>query len=334
MIGSLSLAYGTSDRPWRIELTRAADPARLCLGLRPDEAVQRVSTLFSLCGAAHAEAASVALGLAEPHVALSDAMRREILRDHAMALLLDLPPHLGLPPARDQLAALSRADRGGGDPSAMRQALTGTAADMSAFNEQDLDDWLEQARDPNAPIVVRVLSWIRHEIAPEWGRVMLPSVGTADIEMALAPDCQPEPREATILLDHAESPLLGLVLRREGRSLFARVLARLLDLLACLDPENTARGAPPMPRPIGARPIGGCIGLARAARGILVHQAEVVKGRITAYRILSPTFWNVMPGGLLASMLATLPTGPLQRPLARLVLTSINPCVPVTLAEA
>ncbi|ACB94800.1 hydrogenase expression/formation protein HupK [Beijerinckia indica] len=329
MIGSLSLAYGTSDRLWRIELTRAADPARLCLGLRPDEAVQRVSTLFSLCGAAHAEAASVALGLAEPRVALSDAMRREILRDHAMALLLDLPPHLGLPPARDQLVALLRADRGGGDPSAMRQALTGTAADMSAFNEQDLDDWLEQARDPNAPIVTRVLSWIRDEIAPEWGRTILPSVGTADIETALVPDCQPEPREATILADHAESPLLDLVLRREGRSLFARVLARLLDLLVCLDPEGTAGGTPPMPRPMG-----GCIGLARAARGILVHQAEVVRGRITAYRILSPTFWNVMPGGLLASMLATLPTGPLQRPLARLVLTSINPCVPVTLAEA
>jgi len=329
MIGTLTIIPGEESAPWRIVPRETADAARVCFGLTPEEAVRRVSSLFSLCGAAHAEAASVALSLKAPLPMASLPMRREILRDHALALLLDLPRILGMTPARDTLTALLRLEQQEHDIETARRLLTGVEADISAFTRSDLDLWLADAEKSDRPIVARALANIRREIDPAAGRAELPPLGTDDIHAALMPDarspqpCAPARCEATILGDHATGPLMQELLRSEGASLFVRLLARLLDLLDCFCPSNDAGRAHRLPSP------GKGIGLARAARGLLVHQAEIVKGRIAAYRILSPTFWNLQPLGLLERMLAN---GCNRLMLAQLAVTCVNPCVPVTFA--
>ncbi|WP_034997571.1 nickel-dependent hydrogenase large subunit [Beijerinckia mobilis] len=330
MIGTLTIIPPEEGTHWRIVPRETADAAQLCLGLTAEEVVRRVSSVFSLCGAAHAEAASVALGLKAPLPMPSPSMRREILRDHALALLLDLPPILGMAPARDALAALLRLERQEPDVAAARRLLTGTEADIGAFTRSDLDLWLADAQKPEGPVVARALAHIRREIDPGFGRAELPPLGADDIHAALIPDARsshpnaPARCEATILGDLATRPLMQDLLRSEGASLFVRLLARLLDLLDCLCPsDDTGRG-------YRLPSIGKGIGLARAARGLLVHQAEILKGRIAAYRILSPTFWNLQPLGLLERMFVSLPAGCNRFMLAQLVVTCVNPCVPVT----
>ncbi|WP_280938456.1 hypothetical protein [Xanthobacter sp. 91] len=117
----------------------------------------------------------------------------------------------------------------------------------------------------------------------------------------------------------AGTPLLAALLASEGPSLFVRLLARLVDGLAHLAP----RPAPPLPA-----------GIAPAARGLLGHRAEVEAGRVAAYRILSPSAWNLAPGGLLERAFAALSPGWRTRWLAPLLVCAINPCVPVTLSFA
>ena len=73
------------------------------------------------------------------------------------------------------------------------------------------------------------------------------------------------------------------------------------------------------------------VGLAEAARGLLAHRARIAAGVVADYRVLSPTDWNLAPGGVLARALAELPASSETRRLARLVVSCINPCVPTTI---
>ncbi|QRG07844.1 nickel-dependent hydrogenase large subunit [Xanthobacter dioxanivorans] len=87
--------------------------------------------------------------------------------------------------------------------------------------------------------------------------------------------------------------------------------------------------------PAGLAPsLASGLGLAPAARGLLGHGARVEGGRVAAYRILSPSAWNLAPGGLLDRAFAALAPGPDARRLAPLLISALNPCVPVSLAFA
>jgi len=129
-------------------------------------------------------------------------------------------------------------------------------------------------------------------------------------------------RETTAADGWRSAPRVRALVAREGTSLFVRLLARLLDLLAGL------AGAPD-PALDTCPPPG--IGLARAARGLLAHRARVEGGIVTDYRVLAPSAWNLAPDGLLARMLATLPAGGETPLLARIAVAAVNPCVPVRL---
>ncbi len=136
----------------------------------------------------------------------------------------------------------------------------------------------------------------------------------------------PEPRtpplrETGALGRVAGTPLFHALLAEEGPSIFVRLLARLADLLALLSGPGPA--APSSPAGTG---------LAEAARGRLGHGARVEGGRVARYRILSPSAWNLAPGGLLERAFATLDAASPRTPLlAGFLLSAVNPCVPVTL---
>ena len=66
-----------------------------------------------------------------------------------------------------------------------------------------------------------------------------------------------------------------------GVSLFARILARVLDMLACLEGSIMTRPAAWLSGEV--LPQGW--GLTRAARGVLFHKADVQAGKIKAYTV-------------------------------------------------
>ncbi|MFG1464675.1 nickel-dependent hydrogenase large subunit [Xanthobacter sp. DSM 24535] len=94
-------------------------------------------------------------------------------------------------------------------------------------------------------------------------------------------------------------PLLRALVEHGGGSVFARVVARLVEsartLIAmeswvrALEPEGSwcAQGATPA--------HGQFAGLTEAARGALGHWVQVEGGKISRYQIIAPTTWNFSP---------------------------------------
>lgn len=307
---------------WRVAREAGTDPARILLGRTPGEAGRLAPLVFNLCGAAHGLAAATALGLEADAAALARRMAQETARDHARAILVDWPQALGEAPDRASLGLIARPD----GASSLVTALAGTTADMAAFSLSELEAWLAEGATGTA----RHLACLRAEVDPAEGRAALPPLTEADLASTLSPsgaDAIAAPggtpsfhRETGPLAHMAGTPVLADLLAKEGPSLFARLLARLLDCLAAL------RGAA---SPAGAHRPG--VGLAHAARGLLGHAARVENGRVASYRVLSPSTWNLAPGGLMDRAFAALSCGPQAERLAPLLVSAINPCVPVTL---
>jgi coenzyme F420-reducing hydrogenase alpha subunit len=133
----------------------------------------------------------------------------------------------------------------------------------------------------------------------------------------------PSPRcEATVLARVRTAPVIRALLVEQGASLFVRLLARIVDFLWMADGGCNARLH-------GQAGAGG--GYAQAARGTLVHHAKVKDGRVLAYRVRTPSTWNLAPGGLFAQMLAALPARREAQMLARIAECAVNPCVPLAL---
>lgn len=302
---------------WHFAPVAGPDVGRGIVGRTAPEAVEMVPRIFNLCAAAHATAAHAALGLAArpgDAVRREAAAREECVREHARAVLAEWPALVGGAPDRDGLRLLGAPDR-----SALRRHLLGPDLDLAGASPAALDAWLGQGASPTA----RLLRLIRRQLRPEWGRVELKPPGADDIAAALAAGAPVNARETTALDGWRQAPLIEALRAGEGTSLFVRLLARLLDLLAGLDDDCR------LPQP--PRSLLPGLGLARAARGLLAHRARLSEGRVCDYRIIAPSAWNLAPDGLLARMLAALPLGAQTPMLARIALAGVNPCVPVRL---
>ncbi|MQT15357.1 nickel-dependent hydrogenase large subunit [Segnochrobactrum spirostomi] len=319
-LAALDITFDPSDRaePWRFAPVAGPDPARCVIGRTPEEAERLLPRVFNLCGGAHGAAAAAALGRDAGPDAVAARLavaRQERIRDHALAVLHDWPTLFGLEPDR---AALGRIGGGAADRRALAQHLASGDPDLAAASAADLDAWIDEGASPAA----RVLARLRQAAEPLIGRAELPSPTRTDFAAALHDGAPPMPRETTILDGWREAPLVAALLAREGASLVTRFVARLLDLLAGLIDA-------PDPAPVPAASPG--LGRAWAARGLLAHQARVENGVVTAYHVLSPSAWNLAPGGLLTRVLTALPIGPNTPMLARIAIASVNPCVPVRL---
>jgi hypothetical protein len=302
------------DTRWHFARVSGPDVARYVVGRTPQEAAELLPRIYNLCGGAHAAAATDALGLPRP----ARDGRDERLRDHAVAVFADWPALFGEPPDR---AALQRLAGGAEDRLALCRHLLGddsTGLDLAQASPAALENRLRAAVSPTA----RLMRRLRETVRPDWGRVELDRPDMTDIVAALEQGAPRAARETTVADGWRAAPLIRALLPREGMSLFVRLLARVLDLLAGL--AGNPQPAPPANPPPG-------IGLACAARGLLVHRARVAGGIITDYRVLAPSAWNLAPDGLLARMLATLPVGSETPLLARIAVAAVNPCVPVRL---
>ena len=94
-------------------------------------------------------------------------------------------------------------------------------------------------------------------------------------------------------------PLVAALIARDGHSAATRFAARLVEGAMLLRDLRVA-GADAAGW-VRAWPLGAGVGLAavQTARGLLLHQARLVEGHITDYRIVAPTEWNFHPQGAL-----------------------------------
>ncbi|MFZ2168748.1 MAG: nickel-dependent hydrogenase large subunit [Methylococcaceae bacterium] len=102
----------------QITSTRPDAAARVLLGKTPEQVLDIVPLLFSLCGNAQAYAALLACRAALGMVAAPEAdaaqnllVQLETLREHAWRILLDWPKLIGLSPNKTAIAALLKFDR-------------------------------------------------------------------------------------------------------------------------------------------------------------------------------------------------------------------------------
>jgi hypothetical protein len=145
------------------------------------------------------------------------------------------------------------------------------------------------------------------------------------------PEIDNQPRETSPLTRQRQHPLVQRGLEAWGPGPGVRLLARAVEVTAVLRrlQVNVARLGGARPFAQTRAPGGRGLGIVEAARGRLVHQLDQRDGRVTRYRILAPTEWNLHPRGVLARALLRLeqprPSG--LRALVKVLVTAVDPCV-------
>jgi hydrogenase large subunit len=138
----------------------------------------------------------------------------------------------------------------------------------------------------------------------------------------------------------AGHPLALDLVRRDGASVMARVVARLLELALVLPAMEAWVQALQPGEPFcahGEMPDEATgAGLVEAARGSLGHWLSIRRGRIERYQIIAPTTWNFSPrdsegqSGPLEQALVGLPAGEGAPPTVQHVVRSFDPCMVCT----
>ncbi|MGR7995928.1 MULTISPECIES: nickel-dependent hydrogenase large subunit [unclassified Xanthobacter] len=140
----------------------------------------------------------------------------------------------------------------------------------------------------------------------------------------------------------AGHPLARDLVAREGASVRARVVGRLLELALTLTAMSqwVRDLSPTAPWCAQGRlpATGRAFGLTEAARGALGHWVQVEKGRIARYQIIAPTTWNFSPrdgagvAGPLEAALVGAPVRPGETtPLSvQHIVRSFDPCMVCT----
>lgn len=327
MIGTICLSGGQYGQPWHVQTQSVVDAGLLCAGLPPEQAMALIGRVFGLCRVAHMAASARAMGLALPTVLDHTRMQDEVLKDHALALLVTLPEHLNLPPQRESLCRVLQ-DRQTGQ--ALARELTGSNVSLAHMNAQAFEAWLATGRTENGAFLPRLFNRCQSALAAAGAVVSMPELTSQSVQAWLAHERgQGAPvmaYDASIWPDYAHYPVMQALLGTGEVTPFARLVARLLEFLACL--EDQAETIFARVNPFRANMERG-VGVARAARGMLVHAVQMHNGLVTDYQILSPTFWHMAENGLFRQAVSRLRSGCAKVSL-ECVLAALNPCVPVT----
>lgn len=211
-------------------------------------------------------------------------------------------------------------------PAGTWRAGEAAAFDPQAINEDTTHAWLAQGNP-------------RH---PGQGETIVDANKAAAYTWCKAPRYARQAYEVGALARQviAGQPLLLDWVTRDGGSVMARVVARLLELaLIVPEMERWVQALQPgeafcthgdMPDEASGT------GLVEAARGSLGHWLSVRRGRIERYQIIAPTTWNFSPRdgneqpGPLEQALVGLPAGDGALPSVQHVVRSFDPCMVCT----
>ncbi len=198
--------------------------------------------------------------------------------------------------------------------------------------------WLHAASTPTARLLLRLCNgkglWGDGGVPlmPEANRErvmneLLPGL-EGDPDFALRPHWQGRPVETGALSRMRGHALLAGLLQRDGATVLARLLARLVELVELVrwlrepSPHPVIESVAPAPR----------TGLAwiQTARGLLLHRAALdEEGRVLGYRVVAPTEWNFHPAGPCIRGLAGRSAASQEdaRGCAELLVQALDPCV-------
>lgn len=298
-----------------VRSTRPVDACRVLEGKAAEDALRLVPMLFSVCARAQAVAAAAACEAAAG-VAASLPLRRqrergiaaECLQEYAWRLLIDLPKLLGETPRPDELGQLRmRLARAGGDADwhaaatfaeqVLAERVFGVQpATWLAWPAARLAAWIDAGGQPAARMLRRM-----RRLRLKAGSRRLPWLGAGELRdgigpliaadgWAAAPTWQGRAAETGAWARQAHHARVAA----EGAGASARVLARLVELTGL--PRQMR-----LPRAVGVRcaALGAGRGIAavETARGTLVHDVVLERGRIARYRVAAPTEWNFHPQG-------------------------------------
>ena len=322
--------------------------AVLLKGKTPEQAVQVVPLLFSLCGDAQGVAAQAALQAAQGRTAEAEQLarwagtvRREASVEHLWHLMLDWPQVCGLGRREQEYArcrqqclqAQTDSDHAAVLETIMASELLGMpAADWLMQDQPAWAAWREDSSALGAKLL-RCLdgaggagsvtaACLPHTIAQDWVELEQEIRTPA---FCSAPTWRGEPRETGALARQRGHALVAPLLAA-GRNIEARLTARLVELAhwAC-GKAGAARDW------VDVAQCGQNTGLARVetARGVLLHRVLVENGAIGEYAIVAPTEWNFHPRGAFvreASRIAEPDDASALRKAQWLAL-SLDPCV-------
>ena len=327
---------------------------RILQGRLPDNAVQLVPLLYSVCGRAQQAAAIAAVSAAQRHELpesrlLERSVVCEAMQEHLWRLLLDWPSQLGLPQQQQQFV------RWHGELNAIA-AGQGNAADLLAELRQLLmvvtetewkhldsyarfSEWQSAGQGLLAPVFAALelkenrLDFVGEPascaLLPNWGAADTWQIvaGRFDHEFAAMPQYEGKPMETGALAHGQHASLLQDLLRKRPARLLARVIARLVDLLdsaEALAHENISGR-------IQSVSVLDAVGLSvvRTARGMLLHYVRIETERVAEYLTVAPTEWNFHPQGALASGLTGLKESDAERLMdtVKNYVLSLDPCV-------
>ncbi len=268
--------------------------ARLMQSKPAAEAARLAGVVAESCATAHEAAARAAFGLAE-RPADRRRMAVETLHEHALRCLAGWPRALGW--AEEKLP--ERCD-GAGACGALATALFGRAGLPDRIG--DLTAWMRAGETAPA----RVLGHVWRRWDGRWGRADLPiwrpgeRIDGIDFEEA---EMDGKPFEVSVAARVADERLMREVEARRGRSIFWRLLARLVDadrLFRGLREEG------PLDGPFVLAPG---VGAAEAAGGAVLAAGALCDGRVTGFRMLTASDCALHPAGLLQRMLDAAPAG-------------------------
>lgn len=96
-------------------------------------------------------------------------------------------------------------------------------------------------------------------------------------------------RFLSLLMDYGDSVMVRVLARLEE---LVRVSLKVRELLQELDTHEDSWIRPPVDI---ERMSGKGVGVIEAARGTLIHEVELLEGRVRRYNIITPTVWNLGP---------------------------------------
>ena len=331
MIGTVLLRGGQAGQPWQVQTRNVVDAGLLCAGSQPEQALALIGRVFGLCRVAHMAASARAMGLAGQAMPDHARMQDEILQDHALTLLVTLPAQLNVPPQRESLCEVLQNRR---DGHVLARRLTGSNTSLAQMSGQAFEAWLATGRTAEGAFLPRLFSRCQSVLAGVGAAVDMAELTPKAVQAWLgrerqrsAPDMA---YDASIWPSYAHYPVMQALVGEGGITPFARLVARLLEFLACLEGRMESMFARVSPFLAG---MGAGIGVARAARGVLVHAVQLRNGLVTDYQILSPTLWHMAEGGLFRQAVSRLRPG-CAKVSVECVLAALNPCVPVTVEAA
>ena len=351
--------------PVRLSLfPRDLSHQRLLEGVEEKEALGRLRCLFHLCGRAQERLAFHAIRAAlreRVEEVFSDGeVLRESLFEGLRALLLPMAGEAILPSSEKEawkhLRDLGKELNPEGSDffTKFRALLEGVVLGEGALRflaretALDWEEWLRE-RHSLSPVARRaaLLAPEGEAAVPILPELSLTKAGFVerlaramdDREFLSWPHLAGEGRETGSLARERDHPLVW-DLWRSGRTLSARLSARLVELARWSGGENAGAVEKIRLAEIRSRSLGEGAGIAwgETSRGLLVHRWTVRDGRVREARILAPTEWTFAPeGGAFASWCSALSrrriSGRGLRELVRESLWVFDPCAPVVVRE-